>query len=101
MGRGGIGTGSRGDLRFGFIAALPLQIAQLAGLFRARRAFTESRRAKGIGAESVTWDSPTSPDRARRLSTVVRAVMASNSNVGGNVVSANDSWSIRARAGAD
>jgi hypothetical protein len=38
------------------------------------------------------------PDRLRSyaipLSTVVRAVMASNSNVGGNVVSANGSWSI-------
>ena len=38
------------------------------------------------------------PNRLRSyavpLSTVVRAVMASNSNVGGNVVSANGSWSI-------
>jgi len=38
------------------------------------------------------------PNRLRSyglpLSAVVRAVMASNSNVGGNVVSQNGSWSI-------
>jgi Cu(I)/Ag(I) efflux system membrane protein CusA/SilA len=51
-----------------------------------------------VGGEVQQYQIDIDPDRLRSyalpLSTVVRAVMASNSNVGGNVVSANGSWSI-------
>jgi len=51
-----------------------------------------------IGGEVQQYQIDIDPNRLRSyalpLSTVVRAVMASNSNVGGNVVSANGSWSI-------
>jgi len=51
-----------------------------------------------VGGEVQQYQIDVDPDRLRSyalpLSTVVRAVMASNSNVGGNVVSANGSWSI-------
>ena len=51
-----------------------------------------------VGGEVQQYQVDIDPDRLRSyaipLSTVVRAVMASNSNVGGNVVSANGSWSI-------
>ena len=47
-------------------------------------------------SSNTRWD--IDPNRLRSyalpLSTVVRAVVASNSNVGGNVVSQNGSWSI-------
>jgi len=51
-----------------------------------------------VGGEVQQYQIDIDPDRLRSyaipLSTVVRAVIASNSNVGGNVVSANGSWSI-------
>jgi Cu(I)/Ag(I) efflux system membrane protein CusA/SilA len=51
-----------------------------------------------VGGEVQQYQIEIDPNRLRNyaitLSTVVRAVMASNSNVGGNVVSANGSWSI-------
>jgi Cu(I)/Ag(I) efflux system membrane protein CusA/SilA len=51
-----------------------------------------------VGGEVQQYQIDIDPDRLRSyalpLSAVVRAVIASNSNVGGNVVSANGSWSI-------
>jgi Cu(I)/Ag(I) efflux system membrane protein CusA/SilA len=51
-----------------------------------------------VGGEVQQYQIDLDPDRLRSyalpLGTVVRAVIASNSNVGGNVVSANGSWSI-------
>jgi Cu(I)/Ag(I) efflux system membrane protein CusA/SilA len=51
-----------------------------------------------VGGEVQQYQVDVDPDRLRSyalpLSTVVGAVMASNSNVGGNVVSQNGSWSI-------
>jgi len=51
-----------------------------------------------VGGEVQQYQIDIDPNRLRSyalpLSSVVRAVMASNSNVGGNVVSANGSWSI-------
>ncbi len=51
-----------------------------------------------VGGEVQQYQIDVDPDRLRTyglpLSTVVRAVMNSNSNVGGNVVSHNGSWSI-------
>jgi len=51
-----------------------------------------------VGGEVQQYQIDIDPNRLRSyalpLSAVVRAVMASNSNVGGNVVSANGSWSI-------
>src|SRR5229473_2958845 len=51
-----------------------------------------------VGGDVQQYQVDIDPNRLRSyavpLSTVVRAVMASNSNVGGNVVSANGSWSI-------
>ena len=51
-----------------------------------------------VGGEVQQYQIDVDPNRLRSydlpLSTVVRAVMASNSNVGGNVVSQNGSWSI-------
>ena len=51
-----------------------------------------------VGGEVQQYQIDIDPNRLRSyalpLSSVVRAVIASNSNVGGNVVSANGSWSI-------
>jgi Cu(I)/Ag(I) efflux system membrane protein CusA/SilA len=51
-----------------------------------------------VGGEVQQYQIDVDPDRLRSyalpLSTILRAVMASNSNVGGNVVSQNGSWSI-------
>src|SRR5580692_8847485 len=51
-----------------------------------------------VGGEVQQYQIDIDPNRLRSyavpLSTVVRGVMASNSNVGGNVVSENGSWSI-------
>src|SRR6266403_1061309 len=51
-----------------------------------------------VGGEVQQYQIDVDPDRLRSyalpLSTIVRAVIASNSNVGGNVVSQNGSWSI-------
>jgi Cu(I)/Ag(I) efflux system membrane protein CusA/SilA len=51
-----------------------------------------------VGGEVQQYQIDIDPNRLRTyalpLSSVVRAVIASNSNVGGNVVSANGSWSI-------
>src|SRR6266481_2709095 len=52
----------------------------------------------GVGGTVQQYQIDIDPNRLRSyalpLGTVVRAVMASNSNVGGNVVSQNGSWSI-------
>src|SRR6266436_6032166 len=54
--------------------------------------------AASVGGTVQQYQIDIDPNRLRSyalpLSTVVRAVMASNSNVGGNVVSQNGSWSI-------
>jgi len=51
-----------------------------------------------VGGTVQQYQIDIDPNRLRSyglpLGTVVRAVMASNSNVGGNVVSQNGSWSI-------
>jgi len=51
-----------------------------------------------VGGTVQQYQVDVDPNRLRSyglpLSAVVRAVMASNSNVGGNVVSQNGSWSI-------
>src|SRR5260370_23299064 len=56
-----------------------------------------------VGGAVQQYQIDIDPNRLRSyavpLSTVVRAVMASNSNVGGNVVSANGSWSLLRRLG--
>jgi Cu(I)/Ag(I) efflux system membrane protein CusA/SilA len=51
-----------------------------------------------VGGTVQQYQIDVDPNRLRsygiRLSTVMRAVMTSNSNVGGNVISENGSWSI-------